>query len=278
MVPLIVGAAVGAAGLIASIIAAAVSEGKYDEARRIREQFASEYGDENLPQLDELVAEQLGPTELSLIREDETLRGSQIDALRKLEEVYRTEGMTEADQAAMRLADIGAQQRASSDYQSMQQALAARGQAMNPALASAMAQQSSAKVLEQTAQNRLQAQVAARQRALQALEGSAQLAGSIRSADWAKKSQVASAADAINRWNAQSTMDTAARNIERLQEQFRNRMALKAGRERARAGVASNLEAQGDRISQIGGGLSGGLIQTGAGLIGESEYFRKGGK
>lgn len=278
MVPLIVGASIGAAGLIASIIGAAIAEGKYDEARRIREQFASEYGDENLPQLDELVSKQLGPTELSLIREDETLRGSQVDALRKLEDVYRTEGMTEADQAAMRLADIGAQQRASSDYQSMQQALAARGQSMNPALASAMAQQSSGKVLEQTSQNRLQAQVAARQRALQALEGSAQLAGGIRSADWTKKSQVASAADAINRWNAQSTMDTAAKNLERLQLNFQNRMALKSGRERVRLGMANDLQAQGDRIAQIGGGMAGGLIQGGAGLIGESEYFRKGGK
>jgi hypothetical protein len=148
------------------------------------------------------------------------------------------------------------------------QGLAARGQSMNPALAGAMALRSSENVVNATAQNRLQAQVAARDRALRALEGSAGLAGNIRDADWQRSASKASANDAINRWNAETMMQAQWKNAELRQQAYENRLRKLQGRSQARLGVAQGMEAQGDRIAQAGGGIAGGIIQGGFGLAG----------
>lgn len=266
MDPLVFGGIATGIGTIVGLIGMLVAEGRYAEAQRVREQVAAEYGDVVLPELDAQLAKELGPSELSLIREDETLRDTQVRAMRKLEDLYRTGGTAPEDAAALRLADIGAQQRASSDYQSLMQGLAQRGQTMNPALAAAMAQQSSGAVLGATAQNRLQAQVAARDRALRALESSAGMAGDIRSADWQRSASKASANDAINRFNAETLMQTQWRNAELRQRAYENRLRKMQGQAQARLGVAEGLQSQGERWASIGGGIGSGITKAGVGL------------
>lgn len=266
MDPLVFGGIATGIGTIVGLIGMLVAEGKYAEAQRVREQVAAEYGDVVLPELDAQLAKELGPSELSLIREDETLRDTQVRAMRKLEDLYRAGGTAPEDAAALRLADIGAQQRASSDYQSLMQGLAQRGQTMNPALAAAMAQQSSGAVLGATAQNRLQAQLAARDRALRALESSAGMAGDIRSADWQRSASKASANDAINRFNAETLMQTQWRNAELRQRAYENRLRKMQGQAQSRLGVAEGLQSQGERWASIGGGIGSGITKAGIGL------------
>jgi hypothetical protein len=82
--PLVIGGIATGVGIIASLIANLIAEGRYDEAQRVREQVAAEYGDVALPELDDILAKQLGPSELSLITEDNTLRDTQVAAMRKL--------------------------------------------------------------------------------------------------------------------------------------------------------------------------------------------------
>lgn len=267
--PLVIAGVGAALGTAASVIGALIAEGRYEEAQRERERVAADYGDEALPELDKQVAATVGDTELASIREDPQLRASQIAAMRKLEETYQSGGMTAEDAAALELANAGAAQRAQSDYQSLAHGLAARGQTMNPALAAAMAAQSSGSVVDATAQNRYRAQADARDRAMRALEGSASIAGNVRAADYGVASARASAQDRINQFNAERQAQAAWQNTQLAQQNFGNRMDLKKAENDARLGVAADEETRGQRYASIGAGIGSGITQ---GAFGAANY------
>jgi hypothetical protein len=262
-------------GVVVSVIASAIAEGDYEKARQIRAEVAKQFGDELLPELDQQVAQTVDPTELSKIQEDPELRAAQVAAMRKLEALYQSGGTSPQDEAALQLANMGAEQRAASDYQSMAQNLAARGQTLNPALAAAMAAQSSGAVVGATARNRYQAQADARDKALRALESSAGLAGNIRSQDYGIASNAAQAQDRINQFNATQRQETGWRNTQLTQQEFENLVRLREQRAAAQMGTAGDYSAKAGRTQQIGAGIGGGISSIGGGLM---EYgLKKGG-
>lgn len=267
-VQLVVIAVAAAVAAAATAIAAAIAAGELEKARQIREKVISQYGDDIVPKLDKAIAHEAGPTGLAQIQVDPETRDTQRDAMRKLSSLYESGGMGQGDEAALELANEGAQQRSSSDYQSLQQSLAARGQTMNPALAAAMAAQSGGQVVQATARNRYMAQADARQRAYSALRDSSTIAGNIHSQDYNEQAARASAQDRINQFNAGQR--TAADN-----ENARRETAMASAREqlaRDRAGAYENIaRGYGDSARNAqgaGAGIANAAMSVGAGAAG----------
>ena len=262
-IPIIMAIA-GIAGSIASAIGRAIAEGDYAKAQKLREDAVKEYGPEMEKQLTRLTAEQQGQTELSNVSEDSQLRGSQLNALRALENEYQTGGMSAADEAAYRLAQNQVAGRAGSDYANINQMLARRGQAqggMNAAALYSQAGQTAANALGDMAS---QQQIAARQRALAALEGGAALAGGVRAQDYGIAADRAKAQDTINAFNARLKQGTNEFNSNLEQQDFLNQMAVKNARNRARYMQASGYDSKGQRTADTGEGVGQSIVSFGS--------------
>lgn len=267
LIVLAVAAAVAAAAVA---IGAAVAQGEIDKANAIRQKVLEQYGDDIVPELDKAIAQKVGPTALAAIKEDPETRGTQVDVMRRLQEVYQQGGHTQGDEAALQLANQGAQQQSSSDAQSMAQSLAARGQTMNPALAAAMAAKSSGDVVAATARNRYQAQADARGRAFQALNAAGGMAANLRGQDYQQAAALASAQDRINAFNAtQDTNADNANNMRKLQ-QFDASMAQRGARGNAMRDVAQGHSENANNARSAAAGVGNAAMSVGGAAGGMS--------
>jgi hypothetical protein len=252
----IIGAVVAAvSALVTSLIAA----GQQGEAMAVRQRAAASFGDEILPHLDKAVAEQQASSNFNGIREDDGLRGQQLRAIRELENTYQNEGMSQADTAALNRAQTTAAGQATSQYGAMTQALAARGQSMNSGAALAASMQSQQNATNATGSMAGDAMIAARQRALQALEASSQIAGQVRESDWSHNAQRAQAQDAINAFNTALRDKANYYNLELPQRQFDNRMSLNTARANALNGVAAGYDRGAQTTNSVGAGIGNSL-------------------
>ena len=255
-------------GAVASLVGNLIASGDRAKAQQVREQFAAHYGDQALPQLDTVVAQKVGPTALAGIQEDPALRQTQTNTMRKLSDLYESGGMSNGDQAALELANNGANARASSDYQSLAQGLAARGQQMNPALAAAMGAQASGTAVNAVANNRYQAQADARNRALQALEQSGNMAGGIRSQDYGVASAQANAQDRINQFNATQSTNAANQNNANQLSAYQAWLQMMGQQENAINGVATGYDNQAASDNSTASGIATAATSVGAGIGG----------
>lgn len=246
----------------ASLIGSLFGAGKDAEAAAIREQMLAQYGPEILPQLDQAVAEQNGGATLGNLTEDDSLRRKQLDALSELENVYRSEGMTSADRAAMDLAGDNVAAQAGARSAEYGQAMRQRG-LQNSGLAAALNVQG-----QQTAANTLGGMsranaVDARTRALRALESGAGLAGNIRSDDFRRQQALAEAQDRINLFNTGLRSDANNYNLGLSQQNFDNTMLLNQARTGAANGVATGYERGADADRQTGAGVGNAALSYG---------------
>jgi hypothetical protein len=261
-------ALLSALGGLVGLIGGAMAEGDYAKARSLYRQAVNEYGDDILPVLDRLVAQEVGDTAFSALKEDASLRGAQTDVMRQLGEVYESAGQTPADKAALQAAQNEVAQRAASDYASLQQHLARTGQTGNAALEAATSATVSGQAAGQMADMALRAQMEARQRALQALLARGQLAGQVRGDDWRAASARASAQDALNLFNARQRTEAQLANNQRALQEYEARMRLLAARNAARAALADTYMQSGQRTAQRFAGLGDSLVSAGAALAG----------
>lgn len=236
------------AQLIAALIQAAISgigmaiqTGQEQEALSLRKQMAAQFGDSILPVLDRAVAQQIGSSAYSRIVEDPSLRRTQMDTLRELENIYRNEGMSTADIAALQLQEDAVASRGLATGANISGDAARRGMggAGLNAASSAAAGQAATSGLAELGRGALKD---ARGRALQALEGGGRLAGSIRDSDYRRMSDAAAAQDRINLYDADQRNNTMLYNLGLTQQEFNNRMAQLQGKSNAQLGVASALE------------------------------------
>ena len=79
-----------AAGPLVALIGRAIAEGDYAKARELRQQAVDEYGEENLPIIDSIVAQEVGPSAFEGIKEDPAMRGTQADTVAELRNVAAT--------------------------------------------------------------------------------------------------------------------------------------------------------------------------------------------
>jgi hypothetical protein len=259
-------AAIIAAG--AAVVSAVIGElqraGKQAEARQLYQLALNAYGPDKAPELKDLVAQQLGETEFAKLREDPRLRDAQLAALSKLEREYETGGMTDADIAALRVAQQQVAARAGSDYESVRQMLARMGQdasGMRAASLYAAAGQGAADAMGNMAG---QQQLAARQRALAALEAAAGLAGSMRGFEYGVLADRARAQDDINRFNARMRADIDRYNKELEQRRFLNRMRLADSRLGIYDRMAGNYQREGEEASRRGENMAQAFLSFGS--------------
>lgn len=201
-----------------------------------------------LPELERVVAQQVGPSELGNIRRDDELRNQQLQALGAYQDIIDAGGMTlddrVAEEAALSQADSADRRRRAG----IMQELASRGQANSGAalvssLSSAQDAANRGRASGQESAARAQA------RKLQALEALASGSGRLREQDFGEASRKASAQDEINRWNASAREKAGYYNAGLGQQQFQNAMAKATGQANATnnlAGAYGN-EAQGVR-------------------------------
>lgn len=249
-VPLI--AAAISAGV--ALIGEAIRAGKDAEAQKIRADIAAQYGPEILPQLDAVLMETIPRSELAGVVEDSALRGRGLDVLDRLEEEYRSGGMSEGDRAALGLVQRAASAEAGSANASLAQTMAARG-IRNSGLSAGLALQSSQNAANATALAGSNMAAQGRARALQALEAAGGLGRGMRADDWRAMSDKARAQDELNRFNSNAKFQTGLANNQVKQAGFANDMARRQAQANARLGEASGLQAQGADASRFWGGL-----------------------
>jgi hypothetical protein len=260
-----------AVGALVGAIGGAIAEGDFEKARALRQQALDEYGEDILPVLDRVVAQEVGESAFAQLTEDPSIRGAQTDVMDELRNVYESEGMTDADRAALQVAQNEVAQRAASDRASLQQRLARTGQTGNAALEAAAGATISGDAVGATADMTLRAQMAARQRALQALTARGGLAGDVRGADLAFGSARASGQDRINLFNASQRADAANQNNANALSVFNAEIALKNARNTARGQLADEINRKGQRTAQSAAGLGKSFTSAGS-------AFNQGGK
>lgn len=262
-------AIMAAIGVVTSAIFRALADGDRAKAQMLYEKAIDEYGPEVAPELDRLISEQQDNTEFDGVNEDPRLRSSQLNALRSLENEYQTGGMTDADKAAMRLAQDAVSARAGSDYSDINQMLARRGQQMGGMGAAALYSQAGGNAAHALGQMGGQNQIAARDRALRALEAAAGLAGDVRGQDYRVSSDRARAQDAINAFNTRNRQDTNVFNSGLQQQDIENQVMLKDKRNHWRGRLAGQYNGNAERLDETGAGFGQASNSLGAGWGGK---------
>lgn len=254
----------GGAPILAGLIGKALAAGDYEKAEQLRAQAAAMYGDDILPQLEQMTAEQQGGSEFGGIVEDPRLRQAQLRALAKLEESIDTGGMTAEDREGYAQAELesGAYERGSRG--ALEQRMAARGLHGSGIEAAQALSGQQAGVARKSAAD-LSTAAEARRRAMGALEQYGTLAGGIRGQDYRVSADRAAAQDAINRFNTGQRAEAQGYNLQLPQQGYENRMDLYGRREAAQGRQAGGYERAGGRTEQEWAGYGKGVSDAALG-------------
>lgn len=248
---------------------------------------------------EDVQALQLGETAMAGIQTDPQLKAAQIQSLSKLQDIGQN-GYTLSDKAGQEkiLGDIKADARGARGA-IMQRAAQQGGYGKGSALVAQLMNQQAADT--QSHQTGLQTAANAEQRALQGIMGAGDLAGKMRGQDYDEQARTAQARDAIAAWNAANTQGVRSGNVatrnnaqqfnltnkqglmnantdtrnktqvynkELGQQNFNNQLALAQGKANARAGQASQLNANAQGTANMWSGIGSGVAQ-GAGAYGQ---------
>ena len=190
-----------------------------------QDQWLQDFTPEQLQQM-----QQLGPSAMENVATDPRLQAAQMSALQGLQDRSQS-GYDATDRAAMAEAQMAAARQEQGQRGAIMQNMQARGMGGSGAeLAAQLAnQQGSANRMSATAGN-----IAGegRQRALQAMMQSGQMAGQMQGADFNRQAQIAQARDQISQFNTTNNNKVQAQNNAMINQA---RMANQQGRQ----GVAS---------------------------------------
>jgi hypothetical protein len=255
----------GAAGQIgSSAVGGALAAGDKARAAKILEQILGEYGQIDVPELEKLTAEELGPSAMERVREemDPRLREQQMRVLSQLGE-FSTDGDSVETQAAMNnvMGDIARQE--SAGRNAILNNMRARGVAGSGAeLAAQLSNNQAAADRAQSAG--LQIGADAKRRMYDAMLAQGQMAGNVRNQEYGELSDAAKSRDLISRYNAGERSRTRDYNAQLAQRNFDNRLQLTQAKSNAAGGVASNLQRSAADTQALAGGVGRGLGQLGA--------------
>lgn len=232
---------------------AALLREMYDELRNVP-----------LPELQAIIAEQVGPSAQAGVYSDPTQRAQQMDVMGELRDLFEGGGFSVEDEAALNEAMNRSNVAGNAQRKGLASEFAQRGQlgsgarlAMGNAQAQGAANRANSAALGVVAEG-------SRRRA-GALSAYADLAGDIRKADFGEGSARASAKDAADRWNAAAREKAGFHNAGLAQQQFGNRVTRAGGA----AGAGRNLagyfgnEAQGIRNQNAANAKAAGMAADG---------------
>lgn len=164
------------------------------------------------PDLQQAISQ--GPSAMQGVQANQQDQQAQLRALDTLQQLGSNGGMTLADQANVQNAMNQTNAANSGRIGAIQQGMAARG--LGGSGLDLQAQLSSVQSANQSTNNaQMQSAASAQQRALDAIMGGGQLAGSMRNQDFGEQAQKAQAADSIARFNAQNANQVAGANVNR---------------------------------------------------------------
>jgi hypothetical protein len=258
MDPAIAGAAAGGAiQIIGSVVGELLAAGDRKRAAALMEQAASQYNID-LPELQKLVAEQLGPSAYESIKTDPMLREAQMGSLDTLEQMNQAGGYTLEDQSVLnKTLNKVARNNASANAQ-VRNDMAARGVGGSGAEL-AMQLSNNQAGAQRAAETGLDVAAGAQRRRFDSILSKGRMAGDVRNQDFSEASRKADAQDSIDRWNASARTDANRYNSGLSQQNFNNRMRLadsRAGVNRTQAGYYSD---QSDRKAGMAGGTGKGV-------------------
>jgi hypothetical protein len=254
------GAALNAAG---GAIGGAAAGDDRARQRALIEAILKDYDNIDVPELQTVNAETLGPSAMEGVSTDPRLRGEQMAVLERLGRLSET-GDDAVTKAAMNkiLGDLARQE--SAGRNAITNNMRARGVSGSGAeLAAQLSAHQGNADRAQTAGLEHGAQ--AQRRILDALSGRGQLAGSLRQQDFGENSAKAQARDAINRYNAGSREKATYYNAQLPAQQFALKMQKLAGKSTAARGAADQAGRDGDRTANMWAGIgnAGNTAMTG---------------
>jgi hypothetical protein len=233
-----------------------------DEQQRLLQQAMDQYGKIDLPTLEKVIAEQLGPTELSKLQGDPALRQMQMSALDELQKLGRSGGFSLEDQAVLNKVRNQASHLATSGRSRIREDMASRGiSGGGSELALSLANEQNA--AQRASGEGLQVAGMAQKRALDAMMQGGRLAGDIRGQDYSEKSRAAEAQDLINRYNAGSREKANYYNQGLPQQQFDNRIRKAGGTSDGARGLAGLAASNAQDTKNFYGGLGYTASQAG---------------
>lgn len=265
-IPIIMAVAALAAAA-ASGISAAIAAGDEAKARKMREDFAAKYGEQHLPRLDRLVAEQLPPEAAQKYSAVTQSGKAMLAAQLGLQEIADQQGETPEDAAAYNRARLEAAGQEASGRGAVSRSLNARGLGGSGIEAALMASNAQA-ATNRLASSGLEQAAEARARRMAALQALGSLGGQGRSLEL----QAMGAADSINQFNARQRTDTNKYNANLKQQEFDNRMSLLAGQGNAMNGVANSYERGAQNTRNTGAAMGNAFLSAGGGA---ANYFGK---
>lgn len=270
------GAATNVAGGVLGYI---LSMDDREAAEALIKQSLDEAGNINLPALEKLVAQQVGPTEFAKIQTDPALKAAQYQALNKLQEVSDGGGFTMEDKAALNKVTNRNARMANSRNANATEAMQARGIAGSGA-EFAMRQANNAAANEADNQQGLDIAGMAQKRALDAILARGQMGGNMRGQEYDEKSRAAQAQDQINQYNANAKSKADEYNAGLAQQNYNNQLSKYGVQSGARAQMAgvhqNNAQATQNMVSGAASGAAKG-VQTGATDAAYEERKRKNG-
>jgi hypothetical protein len=205
-----------------SIVGELLANGERGKAEALLSNMRAQFANIPLPNLEEIEAQQLGPSALEGIRADPTIEGEQYEALGQIDDISQN-GLASADRAALnRLANMTAR-RQSAGMANVKQDMAQRGLAGSGMQYGAQMQnvQDSNQRLSEEGQN-----VAgdAAQRRMNAILAKGDLSGRMRGQQYSEKANAAKARDDIMKYNASMRDSTNRYNQGQRQTRFQNQM------------------------------------------------------
>lgn len=262
------GALIQAAGpIIAGLASGGAGAGDREQAKRILDMMMAKYGALKTPQLQDVGAEELGPSALEGISEDPRFKEAQYGSLDALKGMQDAGGLTLEDTTALNKVQNQLARRESAGRASIANDFASRGQLGSAAqLAMAMGnQQDSA---NRAADAGADTAAAAQRRYFDSVLQRGKLGGEMSDRDYSRKANAAKARDVISAHNAAARTDAARYRNDVANQGFSNNMALAGAQSGAGYKQANYLGNEASRMAE----------QTGkawdAGLRGASTYFQ----
>lgn len=199
------------------------------------------------PDLEQAVKQ--GDTNLNKIQVDPDLKGRQLKALSSLEDISSNGGMSLVDQAneQKRINDINAMDRGKRG--AIADNFAARGLGGTGLELSGQldaAQDATSRANEAS----LNTTASARQRALDAIMGGGQLAGSMRSQDYGEQKDKFGAQDAIDRFNTTNLQSVQQRNVNRTNQAQATNLERRQAVGDKNVGIANQEEIHNKELGQ----------------------------
>lgn len=225
-----------------------------------------EYGKIDLPKLQQIVAEQQGPSAFSSIRTDPRLRDAQFNALDKLQQIEEGGGRSLEMEVAERKALNEAAQKGAGARAAIMDSMRARGAGGSGAELAAMLDAES-QGANRMADVGMDSAARAQAAYFDAIMGRGQMAGQMRGQEFNEDSQKAQATDLINRYNTGLRAQAQVYNANLPNQHYQNQLLMADRKSRGYRDMAGLSGERAQDTQRMWGGL-GNAAGTGISAVG----------